>query len=288
MFLIKLDLYKIMKIIKELPGSYASKVELVEIDGKQYVLKTWNAEESENEKLFLKTLAEHGLSSLKVVENPELTPNQILLEYIESSPKLPKTPDNYIKFGQIIRKMHDIKYTECFKINEHGEREIIEWNDFLKNQLKLGIERQRKEKTDIDEELLTAIESFVNKHLPIKKSEFSLLHADLHVGNLLIKNNDLVIYDKSSEIFSGDAIYDFATLLTHYPNGTYIKTDNPDNQKDKEVMNNFIKGYSFDFLTNDREIFDVYFIIKALLRYPSPWEPYSKEAIENIVFNKLD
>ncbi len=275
-----------MKIIRELPGSYASKVELVEIDGKPYVLKTWNAEETENEKLFLKTLEEHDLPLLKVIENQELKSNQILLEYIEGSPKLPKTPENYIKFGQIIRKMHDIKYAESFKINEKGEKEIIEWNLFLKNQLKLGIGRQQKEKTHIDEELLIAIESFVEKHLPIKKSKFSLLHADLHVGNLLVKNNDLIIYDKSSEIFSGDAVYDFATLLTHYPNGTYIKTDNPDNQKDKEFMNNFIKGYGFDFLTHDRENFDVYFIIKALLRYPSPWEPYSKEAIENIVYKK--
>lgn len=102
----------------------------------------------------------------------------------------------------------------------------------------------------------------------------------------MIKNNGLVVYDKNPEIFSGDGIYDFVTLLTHYPNGTYVQTDNPDNRQDKEVMNNFIKGYGFDFLTRDRENFDIYFIIKALLRYPSPWEIYSKEAIENIVFKK--
>lgn len=275
-----------MKIIKELPGSYGSKVELVEIDGKQYVLKTWKTEESENEKLFLKTLAENGLPSLKVIDNLELNSNQILLEYIEGSPKLPKGAENFIKFGQIIRRMHDIKYNDSFKINEHGEKEVIEWNDFLKNALKKGIKKQRDEKTNLSEELLKSVESFVNKHLPIKKTKFSLLHADLHLGNLLVKNNGLVVYDKNPEIFSGDSIYDFATLLTHYPNGTYIQTDNPNNLQDKEVMDNFIKGYGFDFLTQDRENFDIYFIIKALLRYPSPWEIYSKEAIENIVFKK--
>lgn len=276
-----------MKIIKELPGSYASKVELVEIKDTKYVLKTWSAEESENEKLFSNTLGSHNLPFLKVIENTELKPNQILLEYIEGSPKPSKNPEDYIKLGQIVRKMHNIKYLDCFKINDHGEKEIIEWNDFLRNKLKQGIKKQRDEKTDLNEELLTTIESFVEKYLPIEKLEFSLLHADLHVGNLMVKNNDIVIYDKSSEVFSGDAIYDFATLLTHYPNGTYIKTDNQYNQKDKEIMNNFIKGYGFDFLTINREIFDIYFIIKALLRYPSPWEPHSKEAIENIVFNKI-
>ena len=275
-----------MKIIRELPGSYGSKVELVEIDGKQYVLKTWKVEESENEKLFLKTLEENNLPFLGVINNSELKSNQILLEYIEGSPKLPKGIENFIKFGEIIRKMHDIKYNDSFIINEHGEREVIEWSDFLKNALKRGLKKQRDEKTDLSEELLIAIESFVNNHLPIKKSEFSLLHADLHLGNLLIKNGGLVVYDKNPEIFSGDAIYDFATLLTHYPNGTYIQTDNPNNLHDKEVMDTLIKGYGFDFLKDDRENFDIYFIIKALLRYPSPWEIYSKEAIENIVFKK--
>jgi thiamine kinase-like enzyme len=275
-----------MKIIRELPGSYGSKVELVEIDGKQYVLKTWKVEESENEKLFLKTLEENNLPFLGVINNSELKSNQILLEYIEGSPKLPKGIENFIKFGEIIRKMHDIKYNDSFIINEHGEKEVIEWSDFLKNALKRGLKKQRDEKTDLSEELLIAIESFVNNHLPIKKSEFSLLHADLHLGNLLIKNGGLVVYDKNPEIFSGDAIYDFATLLTHYPNGTYIQTDNPNNLHDKEVMDTLIKGYGFDFLKDDRENFDIYFIIKALLRYPSPWEIYSKEAIENIVFKK--
>ena len=277
-----------MKIIKELPGSYASKVELVEIDNKKYVLKTWKTEESENEKLFLRTLEENGLPFLKVVNNPELKSNQILLEYIEGSPKLPKDIKNFVEFGQIIRRMHGIKYNDSFKINEYGEKEVVEWNDFLKNALNEGIKKQSDEKTNLSEELLIAVEYFVNKHLPIKKSEFSLLHADLHLGNLLVKDNGLVLYDKNPEIFSGDAIYDFTTLLTHYPNGTYIQTDNLYNRQDKEVMDNFIKGYGFDFLTHDRENFDIYFIIKALLRYPSPWEIYSKEAIENIVFKKLD
>src|SRR3989339_1580236 len=119
-----------MKIIKELPGSYGSKVELVEIDDKQYVLKTWKAEESENEKLFLKTLEENDLPSLEVIDNSELKPNQILLEYIDGSPKLLKRIENFIKFGQIIRRMHNIKYNDSFKINEHGEREVVEWGDF--------------------------------------------------------------------------------------------------------------------------------------------------------------
>lgn len=274
-----------MKIIKELPGSYASKVELIEIDGRQYVLKTWNEEESENEKLFQKTLADHSLPSLEVAEILELKPDQILLKYIEGSPKMSKTSEDFIKFGQAVRKMHDVKYSDCFKINSHGEKEIMEWNNFLKYILGEGIKRQRDEKTDIEEELLTAIEIFVDKRLPIKNVEFSLLHADLHAGNVLMNNNQFIIYDKSSEIFSGDSIYDLTTLLTHYPNGTYIQTDNPKNQQDKQLMDNFIKGYGFDFLTHNREIFDIYFIIKALYRYPSPWEIHSKEAIKSILLN---
>src|SRR3989339_1355054 len=114
-----------MKIIKELPGSYGSKVELVEIDDKQYVLKTWTVEESENEKLFLKTLKENGLPFLEVINNSELNPNQILLEYVEGSPKLLKGTENFIKFGQIIRRIHDISYNDSFKINKHGEREVV-------------------------------------------------------------------------------------------------------------------------------------------------------------------
>lgn len=272
-----------MKIIKELPGSYSSKVELVEIEGKQYVLKTWDAEEAENEKLFLRTLEDNGLPSLKVVEHPELKPDQILLEYVEGSPKLSETPENFIRFGEAVRSMHTIKYPNCFKVNSLGQQEEIDWNKFLRYALNEGIKKQREEKTDIDEELLNAINSFVESRLPIRNIELSLLHADLHTGNLLVKNNELVIYDKSSEIFSGDSIYDLTTLLTHYPNGIYVHTDHPDNLQDKIIMENFIKGYGFDFLNTKREVLDVYFVIKALWRYPSPWEIHSKEALRNIV-----
>lgn len=274
-----------MKIIKELPGSYSSKVELVEINGKQYVLKTWDAEEAENEKLFLRALEDHGLPSLKVIENPELKPDQTLLEYVQDSPKLSETPENFIRFGEAVKRLHTIKYPNCFKINSRGEKEVVDWNEFLRHTLNEGIKKQRGEKTDIDKELLTAIKSYVESRLPIENVEFSLLHADLHTGNLLVKNNDLVIYDKSSEIFSGDSIYDLTTLLTHYPNGIYVKTNHPGNQQDKVIMENFIKGYGFDFLNNKRDILDVYFVIKALLRYPSPWEIHSKEALRNLVMN---
>lgn len=43
-----------MKIIKELPGAYSSKVELVEIDSQQYVLKTADLEEISNEIFLIK------------------------------------------------------------------------------------------------------------------------------------------------------------------------------------------------------------------------------------------
>ncbi len=275
-----------MKIIKELPGAYSSKVELVEIDKCLFVLKTWDEDETQNEKLFLRELKEHGLPALRVIENNKIRPNQILLEYINGSPTLPQDHDYFIAFGESVRKMHDITYDYSFKVNSKGEREKIEWNDFLRDALNRGLQRQAKKGTDLDKSFLDAIASFVKNRLPVTNISCSLLHADLHTENVLMRGDDMLLYDKNSEIFSGDSRYDVVTLLTNFPNGVYIETSNSENQQDTDKREAFIKGYGSNFLENDREILDLYFVIKALARYPNPWEIHLKEALENIVLGR--
>jgi Ser/Thr protein kinase RdoA (MazF antagonist) len=272
-----------IRVLRSFKNAYSSQVELVEIDGKEFVLKTAELEEIQNEKYFHEVLRANRLPSLRFFDNPELKPDQILLEYIEGTPILNETPEDYVRYGEATKRMHAVHFPECFRITETGAKEVVEWNTLLKREMYRSIERQRAKKTDLSEEFIAKIVDYVEPRLSIVPENFSLIHCDLHLGNTMLKGNDVLIYDKGSEVFSGHWLYDLAILLTHHPNGTYIETDYSYNQNDKVLVNSFIQGYGEDFITDRKETLDLYMVLKSLSRYPNPFEIHLREIMEGII-----
>src|SRR6266498_820876 len=121
-----------MKVIKNF-NAYSSHVELVEISGIQYVLKTADLEEINNEREFLRTLRLNGLPSIDLYNNANIESNQLLMEYIvDSKPAIIENAQSFQKWGQAMRKMHDIHFPESFRILSDGTKEIVAWSTFLK------------------------------------------------------------------------------------------------------------------------------------------------------------
>jgi fructosamine-3-kinase len=180
--------------------------------------------------------------------------------------------------------MHGVKFDEPFKISENNEKIVLDWKQHLKNTLETAIQRQLDEQTDIPKDFLEKIRYYaLSKIENITPPLIALLHGDLHDGNTLIKDDKVVLYDKSSELFAGDPLYDLTIIMTHFPNGAYVHTDNLNNANDSKLLEAFIKGYGQNFLQESKDLLDLYLVIRALDRYPNPFETFNKQIIENIV-----
>lgn len=279
---IDIDL-KNLKMLKNF-DAYSSTVELVDIDGKEFVLKTVDEEEAWNEKRFLQTMKDHGLPTLEMFDALGLKDNQILLEYVPGSKNIEWQDVRQVEqWGGAVRQMHNIKFESALRITSENKEQQVDWNDYLRGMVNQAVDSRLGGKTEMSDELLEQIRAFVISRLPSVSNAFSLLHGDLHDGNTLVKDGKVIIYDKSSEIFAGDPMYDTAIIMTHFPNGVYVMTGKESNARDRELLEAFMKGYGEDFIKTQKERLDFYTVIRCLDRYPNPFEIFNKEIIGNII-----
>lgn len=272
-----------MKIIKKF-DSYSSDVELVEIDGTRYVLKTVDDEEAANEKRFLETLSANNLPSLELFNKASLESNQLLLEYVPNSEKVDYQDVNQVRqWGESVHKMHDIHFEKPFRITEEGKEEYFDWNDFLSKNMEHSVNYRKGGKTDLSDEELDRIVDYIKPRLNFNESGYSLLHGDMHDGNTLKRGGEVIIYDKSSEIFAGHYLYDLATVAIMYPNGLYMNTDEPEYKRDSELLNAFMEGYGENFVEKHKSELDVYMLIRNLFRYPNPFVRVERQIFKTIL-----
>ena len=270
-----------MKMIRQLEGSYSSKVELVQLGGKKYVLKTADVDDISNEKKFFEILAAKKLPTLKIHSSHELKSNQILLEYIPGSPTFLSHLSVAMcrKWGQLMRKINSIE-SESPAVLMGGKLQAIKWREFIKSRIDQGKKKHLEKKSTLP---IVAIVKRLSVLLDYEPIKFGLLHGDAHSNNLLVKNNQLYIFDKNSTIFYGDALFDVALVVIEFPNKLYVRTARADHQNDAAYLNAFIDGYGYNFLQEQKNIIDLYVLLRAFTRYPNKFEPFLKKIIENIM-----
>lgn len=273
-----------MKVLQKF-DAYSSQVELVEIDGAHYIYKTVDREEAVNERRFLQTMQQHGLPSLKLYDNIiPLEDNQLLLEYIPGSEKINYRDVVQVRdWGAAARKMHDIRFDRPFRITENGEEENVDWNEFLRARLLRAADGRRGGKTDLSDQAIDEIVEYTLPRLNFAENSYSLLHGDMHDGNTLKRIPEVIIYDKSSEIFAGHYMYDLAMVTILYPNGLYIRSEEPHRQDDAQLRAAFIAGYGEDFISDHKDQLDTYMMIQNLDRYPNIFVGVEKEMFKTIL-----
>jgi Ser/Thr protein kinase RdoA (MazF antagonist) len=258
------------------PDSIAQ-FEIVEIDGRKFLIKTATEEEVQNEKFFMQTLKEHGLPFLEIQDNDLLASNQVLVEYLEDSPTLDDqlTAEAFRWWGEMVRRMHAIKFDVVFSIDGSGEKRRTEWKFYLEHRF-----AEAQKKTPFTPSEVQAIEKRIRPLFFIEPESPCLLHGDLHTNNVIRKDEHLVLFDKSPWIVSGDPAYDLAIVLLNFPAGTYVKTDDIEYANDRALLTAFFEGYGPEFT---KEMTDSYVLFRAFERYPNHHEPFLHEIIANIL-----
>lgn len=256
--------------------------ELVTINGQQVIIKTCDLDEVQNETFFQATLAHHGLPSLKIYNRVGLQENQIKMEYIkDGSPDVQGiTPEFMYKWGNLLQRLHAIHFEDTFQITKTGMQKPLFWQEFLTWRL-----NDAKAKQALPADLVEEIEQVVTPLWHIQLSHASLLHGDAHSNNVLIRGEDLVLFDQGYRIRTGDPLYDVAIVHMGFSNGRYINTHNPDNLNDTTLLAAFYDGYGREFLEKNQATLDLYVLLRSFERHPNKFEPFLEKIIKKIVKN---
>lgn len=254
--------------------------QLMEIDGEKYVLKTGTSEEVLNEKFFMSILQKHNIPSLVILEHPELAVNQMLMEYVEGSPTLDKhlTTEAFHLWGATVKAMHSIHLDTIYTIDGEGKEHVMSWKEYLLKRIDAS-----KKKRALGDKKIELIKQHLQPLLLRSDFESSLLHGDLHSNNAILRNKEIVLFDKSPYIVAGDPAYDLVIVCMNFPAGTYIKTDDPEYAHDAELLAAFIDGYGKAYFEENKEIIDMYILLRSFERYPNKHEPFLGEIIDSIL-----
>ena len=184
--------------------------------------------------------------------------------------------------GRGCKKIHNIKFKSCFKYNDKGDKVKITWSEYLESKIKKAfLKSEENDNYGFIIQEIKKIEEYLKPLLNLNLKKFSLIHGDFHSGNLLIKNNEVIPFDKNPEIFSGDPLLDLAIAMIDMPNGTLVHTNNPKYLNDRNCLDAFIRGYNPNFL-NTPHLYE-YIMLIAFGRLYTPFSENYKEIIYKLL-----
>ena len=244
--------------------AYSSHIRFERRNDGDVVIKSVGAQAIFGEINFHREMKNHGLPAME----GKIEKGELVLNFIPDAQTLGdcETPENFKKFGQAVRAMHEISFSAPSHFNENGARVKITWNEFIQQTIEFGLKKQR-ERNGFTEEESRQIVFAINSHQFEEPKIISLLHGDLHPNNVLFVNDQTILFDTADWIASGNKLYDLALVALD------AKSEN---------LQAFIKGYGEDFTKNKNEL-NAYLLLRALERHPNKFETYIPQTVEKIL-----
>ena len=266
-----------MKFIKKFKGAKNAEVNLVEIEGKLWVHKKEDAKSSLNEIAFYKELKKNKLPSLQIFEDLDLPEDEIVVEYIESSPPVSDTIEDYELWGKTLKQLHGIKYPTATVLRDDGFINLDVDSEYSKEISKAKeIIVEGKYFSDGQSE---QIAKYLTERLSKLELSYCLVHGDMHSANVLKRGNELVLFDKSPSQWSFTPLIDLAIVMLEVPNGYLVSTNLPEYQNDTALREAFLKGYG----DVDLEEVRVFAQLEAVKRINNSHEPLNPEVVKTIL-----
>lgn len=263
-------------------GGITAQVDIVEIDGERYALKTHSEFEIKGEERFQRELAELGLPHLTVYEHQDLTPEQMLMGFIDAKklngPNF--NPENMALLGKTLSRLHGKTFDHFHALNGHGELRIGSWEEFIDR-----MKRHAQRTGWFGDPDNTAIEKSAARLIESTPQNFVLCHGDLHGNNVFCTDRGLVLFDNNADAFVATPEYDLATLFGEVLPGYRYGEDNAQGSADRENMEAFLEGYG-PLPEGFEEHIDSYVFLRLLERYPNKFVRHQDKILE-LIADKL-
>lgn len=122
---------------------------------------------------------------------------------------------------------------------------------------------------DEAEEQLTALPSF-------RPERFSLTHGDLHLNNALLRDGEIILFDKPAAVWVAPPVLDLCLVYSEaFPGARYGAARDGDDER----LGAFLAGYG-SLPPGDESWLDHFVLVRSLRRYPSPFVPEMRKVIE--------
>jgi Ser/Thr protein kinase RdoA (MazF antagonist) len=267
------------RLVRPLAGGGGNaSVDLVELDGRFLVLKRHGRRDVAAERLFHQQLGARGLARLAVEDHPALGPDQILLEYVEGSPTIggAAAVDVCERWGRAIGGLHAVGSDRFEVLDESGAIVRSSWRDFVGALIDEALDRQRRNATDLPQRLIDQARERLVALLEFEPESFVLSHGDLHLNNALLRDGEVVLFDKSAEVWVAPPVFDLSLIHSEaFIVGRYGAV----RDGDAERLSAFLAGYG-DLPPGQMDWLDHFVLLRSLRRYPSPFVPQMRTVIE--------
>lgn len=259
-------------------------VKLVSIENHKFVLKTDDLREIAAQKYFNQELEQHNIPALLAHTHATLQPNQILLEYIEESLTLGNalSEKRCHKWGEIISRMHAIKKDHFFILDTEGRQASTEWSSYIKKYIDIAVTRHRSLPYSLGGDLIDQIEEISYDLVEFRPIELSVTHGDLHVHNVLVKGETLILFDKFADYLVAPAAFDIGLLYAEAFSGAAFPELGLSTDEQQKLFQAFLDGYG-PLSVEQQKWLDHFILLRAFYRWPNRFAPHSGEIVRLMV-----
>lgn len=267
-----------VKKIGTLQGS-THDLTLVTIKGKTYVRKTMEMQEIWNEKAFIETLKKNQIPAINYHFHPLLKPNELLLTFIKDAHTFADNTEVYSFFqlGKLLRKIHSVSFGHCFRINEHGKEETLTWDK------EIGKIIMNCDSSDLPSSMRHSIEQKLKPLTNTLPVRYTILHGQLLPKNVLSMNNSLTLLNKAPEFFSGDPLYDLASIYHMFSEWLFFNRNFQARHRQREAHKAFTEGYGSNPLQRYGEELERYMLLRAYQNYGHNKDPHAFDLMEALL-----
>lgn len=259
-------------------------VKLVSIEGHNFVLKTDNLREVAAQKYFNQQLEQHGIPALIAHTHVTLQPNQILFEYIQDSLTLGNalSEERCRTWGKLVSRMHALQKSKFTVLDSEGRQISTEWSSYIKKYIDTATARHRNLPYSLGDELINQIQNILYALVEFRPTELSVTHGDLHVHNVLVKDETLILFDKFADYLVAPAAFDIALLYAEAFSGAAFPELGLSTDEQQKFFQAFMDGYG-PLSVEQQEWLDHFILLRAFYRWPNRFAPHSGETIRLMV-----
>lgn len=259
-------------------------VKLVSIDGIKYILKTDDLREVAAQKYFNQQLEDYHIPALIAHEHVVLQPNQLLLEYVEDSLTLGNvlSEDRCRTWGKPVSRVHAIKADDFFTFDSNGKRASTDWSSYIKKYIDTAVTRHRSLPYSLGNDLITQIGQILYALIEYNPTELSVTHGDLHVHNVLVKSETLILFDKFADFPVAPAAFDIGLLYAEAFSGAAFPEIGLSTEEQQRFFRAFLDGYG-PMSIEQRKWLDHFILLRAFYRWPNRFAPHSGETLRLMV-----
>lgn len=267
-----------MKLIRKLDVRTDATIELVSIENREFIRKTATSVEVAVEKRFVQALTRNGLPHLYVTDDESLKPNQLLMEYVPDSITvgLIGTAKIYEEWGSACRAMHEVASDSGFVISTDGQEIVSSWQQFIFESFDCHARRHVVDGT-LSPEIVNAVRNMVHAwFIENPTVEYRLIHGDLHCNNALVRNGEVVLFDKGIPMMFGSRYYDLIMLVMEpYRDGF-----------NSELMEAFIGGYGRVLVEEHLTEIEHWTLLRCFEKFPGRTGSISGKILSRLLSRK--